>query len=79
MGYDRDVVGAAMCVLAAQAPKLENSKDLRTLLSTQQLDGGWGLVWMWKYSGVAVKLGSRGVSTALAVRVIINVSSTRLL
>lgn len=70
MGCDRDILGAAMRVLAAQALGLNNERDLKTLLAAQQLDGGWELAWMWRYGTVNIRIGSRGVPTALAVKAI---------
>lgn len=68
MGCDKDVMGAAMRVLAAQSLKLINSQDLSTLLHAQQLDGGWELGWLWKYVKAATKIGSRAVPTAMAIK-----------
>ncbi|RSL88708.1 hypothetical protein CEP51_001632 [Fusarium floridanum] len=49
---------------------IENKRDVKTLLETQQIDGGWERQWLWKYGKEAVKIGSRGVVTAMAVRAI---------
>ncbi|RSM05983.1 hypothetical protein CDV31_009317 [Fusarium ambrosium] len=70
MGCDRKVFGAALRSLAAQSLGIENKRDVKTLLETQQMDGGWGRQWLWKYGKEAVKIGSRGVVTAMAVRAI---------
>jgi hypothetical protein len=59
-----------MRVLAAQSLGLDNQRDLKTLLDTQQLDGGWELSWVWRYGTVNVKVGSRGLPTAMAVKAI---------
>ncbi|KAJ3456210.1 hypothetical protein MRS44_016233 [Fusarium solani] len=70
IGCDRNVFGAALRSLAAQALGIVNKRDIRTLLETQLIDGGWEKQWLWKYGKEAVKLGSRGVVTAMAVRAI---------
>ncbi|KAL2674193.1 hypothetical protein Neosp_012643 [[Neocosmospora] mangrovei] len=70
LGCDRNIFGAALRSLAAQALGIVNKKDIKTLLETQLLDGGWEKQWLWKYGKEAVKLGSRGVVTAMAVRAI---------
>lgn len=70
MGCDRNIFGAALRSLAAQALGIVNNKDIKTLLETQLIDGGWEKQWLWKYGKEAVKLGSRGVVTAMAVRAI---------
>ncbi|KND91979.1 hypothetical protein TOPH_03496 [Tolypocladium ophioglossoides CBS 100239] len=70
MGTDKDVLAAALRVLAAQSLGFENPRDLETLLVAQQLDGGWEFAWMFTYGSVAVKVGSRGVTTALTIKAI---------
>ncbi|KAI8653792.1 hypothetical protein NCS56_01334300 [Fusarium sp. Ph1] len=70
IGCDRNIFGAALRSLAAQALGIVNKKDIKTLLETQLIDGGWEKQWLWKYGKEAVKLGSRGVVTAMAVRAI---------
>lgn len=70
IGCDKNIFGAALRSLAAQALGIVNKKDVKTLLETQLMDGGWEKQWLWKYGKEAVKLGSRGVVTAMAVRTI---------
>ncbi|RMJ13316.1 hypothetical protein CDV36_006998 [Fusarium kuroshium] len=70
MGCDQNLFSAALRSLAAQALRIENKKDVETLLETQQIDGGWERQWLWKYGKEAVNIGSRGVVTAMAVRAI---------
>ncbi|KJZ80308.1 hypothetical protein HIM_00158 [Hirsutella minnesotensis 3608] len=72
-GCDKDVVGAAMRVLAAQSLKMKNSRDLETLHDTQQADGSWGPVLLWRYGrSTRVRIRSRGFPTALAITAIKN-------
>lgn len=68
MGCDQDILSAAMRLISAQAMGLSDPLDLKLLLRTQQMDGGWGLVWLWRYGKEKVKIGSRGVVTAMAVK-----------
>ncbi|KAK5988311.1 Sesquiterpene cyclase astC [Cladobotryum mycophilum] len=68
IGIDKDVLGAAMRLLASQSLGLANPEDLKTLLKTQQVDGGWEVAWLWNYGQVDVQVGSRAVPTAMAVR-----------
>ncbi|KAM4057171.1 HAD-like protein [Hirsutella rhossiliensis] len=70
MGTDKEVLAAALRLLAAQSLDLDSPEDLQTLLTTQQLDGGWELGWMLTYGNVAVKIGNRGVTTSMAVKAI---------
>ncbi|KAF5678230.1 hypothetical protein FCIRC_6513 [Fusarium circinatum] len=67
MGCDENILGAAMRALSAQSLGLKNDRDLRILLESQQLDGGWELVWLWGYATKPLKIGSRGVVTAMAM------------
>lgn len=75
IGRDGDVLSAALRLLSAQSLEMENRKDLMTLRSAQQLDGGWEPVWLWQTAQGAIKMGSRGVITAMAVRGIRNAES----
>ncbi|KAJ4171571.1 hypothetical protein NW754_013341 [Fusarium falciforme] len=70
IGCDTNIFGAALRSPAAQALGIVNKKDVKILLETQLIDGGWEKQWLWKYGKEAVKLGSRGVVTAMAVRAI---------
>lgn len=68
-GCDGDVLGAALRTLSAQAMGVPYAKrDVRVLLESQQLDGGWNRVWLFKYGKEDIKVGSRGVITAMAVK-----------
>ncbi|KAE9401266.1 hypothetical protein BT96DRAFT_965029 [Gymnopus androsaceus JB14] len=72
MGCDKEVLSASMRLLAAQSLGLENKRDLETLLDSQQADGGWELAWLFRYGSVDVKIGSRSVVTAMAIKGIID-------
>lgn len=68
-GCDEDVLGAALRTLSAQAMGVRHAeRDIRVLLGSQQLDGGWERVWLFKYGKEDIKVGSRGVITAMAVK-----------
>ncbi|OAQ99637.1 hypothetical protein LLEC1_07749 [Akanthomyces lecanii] len=75
MGGDDDVLGAALRLLSAQSLAVKNQRDLTTVRDAQQLDGGWEMVWLWQTARGAIKMGSRGVITAMAVRGIQNAES----
>ncbi|KAH9054307.1 hypothetical protein EDB87DRAFT_1689311 [Lactarius vividus] len=49
--------------------------DLALLLPLQCEDGGWGPGWMYKYGSSGVKIGNRGLNTALALNAISAVRS----
>ncbi|KOS21320.1 Alpha-D-glucose-1-phosphate phosphatase YihX [Escovopsis weberi] len=67
MGCDTDVLSAALRLVASQKLGMPNTWDLRTVLGAQQADGGWEKVLLWGYGTKSVKMGGRGVITALAV------------
>ncbi|KAF4969144.1 hypothetical protein FSARC_3581 [Fusarium sarcochroum] len=66
----RDIFSAVLRVLSAQSLGLQNKRDLETVLEGQQLDGGWELAWLWGYGSKPLKVGSRGVVTAMATNAI---------
>ena len=68
VGCDKDVMAAALRLLACQALKIENGKDLETLVASQQVDGAWPMGWLNRYGSSGIKVGSRGVVTAMAVK-----------
>ncbi|KAJ4258005.1 hypothetical protein NW762_008142 [Fusarium torreyae] len=70
MGRDGDILDAVLRVLSAQSLGLQNERDLETVLEGQQLDGGWELAWLWGYGSKPLKIGSRGVVTAMAMNAI---------
>ncbi|KAF4331905.1 hypothetical protein FBEOM_14314 [Fusarium beomiforme] len=67
MGCDANVLGAAMRALSAQSLGLKNDRDLKILLDSQQLDGGWEVAWLWGYATKPLQIGGRGVVTAMAM------------
>lgn len=69
-----DVLACVLRLLASQALGLHNSGDLQAVIDAQLEDGGWPAVWLWQYGKEKVKLSSRGVVTAMAVRALENAS-----
>ncbi|KAH9007989.1 hypothetical protein EDB83DRAFT_2323490 [Lactarius deliciosus] len=49
--------------------------DLVLLLPLQCEDGGWGPSWIYKYGSSGVKIGNRGLTTALALNAIADLQS----
>ncbi|KAF4943596.1 hypothetical protein FGADI_13301 [Fusarium gaditjirri] len=70
MGCNANMLSAAMRVLSTQSLGLKNNRDLETILQGQQVDGGWELAWLWGYGSKPLKIGSRGVVTAMAMNAI---------
>jgi HAD superfamily hydrolase (TIGR01509 family) len=70
IGRDTDVMACALRCMACRALGMDNERDLATLVSTQEVDGGWPMGWLNRYGSSGIKVGSRGVVTAMAVRCI---------
>ena len=68
IGCNTDITAACLRLLTCQALNVPNEKDLQTLLAAQQSDGGWEIGWLNRYGATGIKVGSRGVVTAMAVK-----------
>ena len=69
-GAAGDALALAMRVLAGSVVGLRLENDLAQLLPLQHEDGGWGPGWMYKYGSSNIKIGNRGLTTALALNAI---------
>ena len=69
-GCSGDALALAMRVLVGTAVGLRMERDLAALLPLQCEDGGWGLCWIYRYGSSDVKIGNRGLTTALALNAI---------
>ncbi|KAH9034150.1 HAD-like domain-containing protein [Lactarius hengduanensis] len=65
-----DALALAMRVLAGTVVGLRLAHDLALLLPLQCEDGGWDPSWMYKYGSSGIKIGNRGLTTALALNAI---------
>lgn len=70
IGADGDALALAKRILTCKAVSLENDVDLRALLTSQCEDGGWELGCVYAYGVSGIRIGNRGVSTALAINAI---------
>ena len=70
IGASGDALQLAMRLLTCQIFGLRSEVDRRALLDLQQDDGGWDACWLCKYGSSGLRLGNRGVTTALAVKAI---------
>ena len=69
-GCSGDALALAMRVLVGAAVGLRMERDLAALLPLQCEDGGWGPGWIYKYGSSDIKIGNRGLTTALALNAI---------
>lgn len=70
IGASGDSLQLAMRLLTCQVVGLSNEVDREALLELQQDDGGWDGGWLCKYASSGLRLGNRGLTTALAVNAI---------
>ncbi|KAG5648479.1 hypothetical protein DXG03_003090 [Asterophora parasitica] len=70
IGAKGDALALAMRILVTNFVGLRNEVDLRALLPLQTEDGGWEIGWMYKYGSSGIRIGNRGLTTALAVKAI---------
>ena len=69
-GCAGDALALAMRVIVGAAVGLRLERDLAALLPLQYEDGGWGPGWIYKYGSSNIKIGNRGLTTALALNAI---------
>lgn len=65
-----DALALAMRILTCTYVGVRNDVDLRALLSLQCEDGGWEIGWVYKYGVSGIRIGNRGLTTALAIKAI---------
>ncbi|KAJ5507004.1 HAD-like protein [Penicillium freii] len=65
-----DPVGLAMRLIACEQFGIADEADLKALLAVQCEDGGWEMGVLYQYASKKLKIGNRGVSTALALQAI---------
>lgn len=70
VGQSGSALDLAMRILTCSSLGLNCSTDRRALLAMQCEDGGWEGGWLCEYGSTGVKLGNRGVTTALAIKAI---------
>lgn len=75
IGQRGSALSLAMRILTCSAFGIKDQVDLDELLSLQCEDGGWGLDWMYRYARSGIKMGNRGVTTALAINAIESATS----
>lgn len=67
IGVEGDSIALAMRILVCDFVGLEDEIDLRSLLPLQCEDGGWEIGWIYKYGSSGLRIGNRGLTTALAL------------
>lgn len=68
VGLPGDALCLAMRLLTCQYVGITDEADLEKLCSMQCEDGGWEPGWVYRYGKTDVRIGNRGLATALAVK-----------
>ena len=69
-GAAGDALAYAMRVVACAELGVRDEADVRLLLPLQREDGGWEVGWVTRYGITLIPIGSRGWTTALAIKAI---------
>ena len=70
VGGDGDPLTLSMRILTCKYVGIVNEGDLRKLLPLQCEDGGWETGWMYRFGTSGIKIGNRGLTTAMAINAI---------
>ncbi|KAG6869126.1 hypothetical protein C0993_001691 [Termitomyces sp. T159_Od127] len=70
IGAQGDALALAMRIIVSDFVGIRNEIDLRALLPLQCEDGGWEIGWMYKYGSSGIRIGNRGLTTALAIKAV---------
>ncbi|KAL6236298.1 hypothetical protein BDW75DRAFT_229624 [Aspergillus navahoensis] len=68
VGLPGDALALAMRLLAARYVGITDAADDERLHEMQCKDGGWEVGWVYRYGKTDVRIGKRGLATALAVK-----------
>lgn len=67
LGQGGNALDLAMRIIICTQMSVECQDDQQTLQSMQCDDGSWEPGWMYQYGSTGVKIGNRGVTTAMAI------------
>ena len=70
IGTSGDALELAMRVIACHDMGIKNEVDLKKLELSQEEDGGWEVGWLCQTGKTSLKIGNRGLTTALAIKAI---------
>ena len=70
IGAPGDAIALAFRVVTCASLGVRNEVDMRNLLPLQEEDGGWEIGWIYKYGISGMRIGSRGYTTAMAIKAI---------
>jgi hypothetical protein len=67
IGLEADAPGLAMRLLICERTNVRDVQGLKNLMAIQEADGGWEAGQLFAYASKNLRIGNRGVSSALAV------------
>lgn len=68
VGQAGNALDIAMRILVCKWLNLDFGGDGHALLNMQCDDGGWNAGWLYRYGSTGMKIGNRGLTTAMAIR-----------
>ena len=68
IGQSGNALDLALRIITCNSLGLDCDLDRRGLLDLQCEDGGWKAGWMYRFGSSGVRLGNRGVTTAMAIK-----------
>ncbi|KAK7064910.1 alpha-D-glucose-1-phosphate phosphatase YihX [Favolaschia claudopus] len=77
IGIPGDAAQLAMRIIACASVGLRDDLDLSALLKFQCEDGSFELSWTYRYPSSGIKIGNRGLTTALAIKAIESAKSLK--
>lgn len=69
-GREGDALALSMRIIAASSVGMRDIVDRDTLLAMQELDGGFPIGWFYRIPAAKLRVGNRGLTTALAIKAI---------
>ena len=70
IGAPGDALAMALRVVTCASLGVRDEIDMRNMLPLQMEDGGWEIGWIYRYGISGMKIGSRGYTTAMAIKAI---------
>ena len=77
VGAPGDPLALALRVVTCASLGVRDEIDMRNLLPLQEEDGGWEIGWIYRYGISGMKIGSRGYTTAMAIKAIEDLDKLR--
>ena len=68
VGQSGNALDIAVRIIVCKWLDLDGDCDCQTLLGMQRKDGGWDAGCMYAYGSTGLKIGNRGVTTAMAIQ-----------